>query len=152
MLEWRYFFDVNLTLLACLCSNIGTRAKIDALRSAISMHAPALPKGLCKRADKILLEIAALSSEWRNTLAHGFPADIEFEKGTFEWHWARQSARRQLDFSILEMDPAHWRDATKQVKSAGKKWCSAYQAIWHKLAKLTPAERDKLYSPEIRYR
>lgn len=146
------FFDSELELMACITSNMGTKAKIDSLRSAISMHESALPQNLCKRADKLLLEIGNLASDWRNLVAHGFPSDIQSEKGQESvWHWSRQSARKGLQFSALEMKAHRWRAATTQVKGATAKWCKTYQAMWNRLAKLSPEERAYLsHIPHIR--
>lgn len=144
-------FDISTMLSLCISSNMGTKAKIDSLRSGISMHGEFLSQALMKRADKTLLKITSLSNEWRNTLAHGFPIDLPDDANKYAWHWGRQSARKQLDMTAMEMNPRRWRAATRDVKAVTKDWCRDYQRIWHVLAELTPEQRD-LWAPPIKYR
>jgi len=64
-------FHTDPTLAVCLYANLGTKAKIDILQSALALQEQPIGEGRTYRARKVLQNIAALSDEARLTTAHG---------------------------------------------------------------------------------
>ena len=131
---------IDATLVLTITANLGTKAKIDMLHSAVSMSEDILDPTLVDRAHKILDVIADLAGKHRNTLAHG--TILQLPSG---WRWSRTSARRALDYRVYAGPVARWRKATSKVQAATREWCSVYQEIWRTLDRTPREERDDTY-------
>lgn len=64
-------FHTDPTLAICLYANLGTKAKIDTLQSAIALQEDAIGTASAARARRVLQRIAELSDHARLTTAHG---------------------------------------------------------------------------------
>jgi len=64
-------FRVNPTLCGCVTANLGTKAKLDILSSALSMLEEPLGSDLVTAGHKIVEDTRYYSAMARNTLAHG---------------------------------------------------------------------------------
>ena len=90
-------FRVNPTLCGCVTANLGTKAKLDILSSALSMLEEPLGSDLVTAGHKIVEDTRYYSAMARNTLAHGQPSFFAAHKeDAKEWVILRYSARKKL--------------------------------------------------------
>ena len=102
-------FRIDPTLSMCLTANLGTKGKVDCLRSALSMITGVLPPETVKELDECLVLTSELSDVYRNFLAHGQPAVFASPRKQ-EWIWTRWAARKELQLTIMQNEDAeHWR-------------------------------------------
>ena len=137
---------IDATLSLCITANLGTKGKIDLLRSAVSMSHEMLDDELVKDAHSALAEISTLSGEFRNSLIHGAPFCLASDKEGHEWRWGRTSARTFMDFRSAPYTAERWQEATAKVKTTTKKWCRIWQIIWHEIAAIPRDKRDWHYA------
>ena len=64
-------FRIDPTLGLCVTANLGSKAKVDMLLSAIYMYAEALDEDEVDEAHALLRQVANLAGQFRNSLAHG---------------------------------------------------------------------------------
>ena len=101
-------FNVNPTLATCITANLGTKVKIDMLRSGFSMLKACLGDALAEEAIDTLNEIEKLTGAARTPVAHGQPLVFTDEEGS-GWVWARQQARAAAKLSVYDEPEEHWR-------------------------------------------
>jgi hypothetical protein len=106
-------FRTDPTLAICITANLGTKAKVEIIQSALTMLSPLLPDEKVADLHETLDMVLEFSSKYRNMLAHGRPvlhADDDDNKKTV-WRWARFAARRQVSiiFPDAESDEEFWR-------------------------------------------
>lgn len=142
-------FGIDATLGLCITANLGSKAKVEMLQSAVSMCAEAFNEDEFNEAHTLLCQIANLAGQFRNSLAHGQPT-LWDDKGETAWKWTRVSARQMLDVSTFPMLAERWDHAEREVKETTAKWCHVYQTMWHKLDAMSPDELDALYRHEER--
>ena len=105
------FLDLHGPLALCVTANLGTKGKLDLLRSACTEFYCNYDCDAMDRVHAILNRIADLSGRVRNTAAHGQPivlraiGDIEER-----WTWARYSARKEVKANYANFgDAEFWR-------------------------------------------
>ena len=133
---------IDATLALTISANLGTKAKVDILHSAISMSRDLVDEPLRERAHTALNVISNLSGRHRNALAHGQALHNPEEKG---WRWHRVSARKELDVTLFSAPATRWVRAATEVRKATREWCTAYQAIWIALEAVPREKRDDAY-------
>jgi len=137
------FLHVDTTLSLCITANLGTMAKIDMLKAAISMQEGAFEDSTVDEAHGILNHISMLATRFRNTLAHGQPTLWLDDEGDV-WSWTRTSARKQLDVRRMPLLAERWEEAEREVKEVTSEWCQLYQDVWHVFHKLNSEDIEKL--------
>jgi hypothetical protein len=147
--ETLFFIDPHLS--DCITANLGTKAKIDMLKSGIGMHEDLLEPGTIKAARDALTLAGTLSGRYRNTLAHGQPTIVVEEPGVLErpsgpWHWARTTAREYLESIGGPMTAKAWHSASNEVVGVVQQWHEALQAIRRELELIDPQVRANSYS------
>lgn len=104
-------FRIDPTQSLCLTANLGTKAKIDSLRSALAMISSVLEPELVKELDDSLKITQELADKYRNFLAHGQPQQFRGEEFG-EWVWTKWTARKELSAKLAPEDFGdHWRIA-----------------------------------------
>jgi hypothetical protein len=116
-------FRVDPTLANCLYTNLGTKAKLDILMSAIDALSLLLGKARAKSAHKVLADVVTLNDKARNTLAHArllpFFDDV-LQKPV--WRLIRYSARKEHFWISHPNEVRHWKRLTKAVYSKADVW------------------------------
>jgi len=137
-ISFNVLFRIDPTLAACIPANLGTKAKIDVLASAITGVSLFLGGTLTKSSHAVLERVRALSERARNTLAH---AQMEYLKDAQTqkrgWRLVRNVARKQYSMITHPTTPAYWRRMTKAVYAVVKAWRAKLNACYRILRKLT---------------
>jgi len=146
-------FRVNATLAACIYANLGTKAKVDMLTSAISMLAPLLGERLTTRSHNLLGTVSDWSNV-RNTLAHGqpiqFPTDVPVRDKSAGWVLTRQSARLRYDVVWHIVNPRRWRLRSEAVQRLAVDWRAATLKLYQRLYEVSDDELDAVCGFDIR--
>lgn len=93
-------FRIDPTLSLCISANLGTKAKIEMLQSALTMLSPILPLDQLSTIQECLKQALAYSTKHRNFIAHGRPIFTTPVNGEISWSWGRFAARKQLTMFI----------------------------------------------------
>lgn len=129
--SFNVLFRVDPTLSSCITANVGTKAKIDILASAVGGLSLFLGSRLTKSSHAVLERVRALSEKARNTLAH---AQMEYLKDTQTqkpgWRLVRNVARKQYSMVTHPTTAEHWRRMTKAVYAAVKAWRAKLNACY----------------------
>lgn len=107
-------FKTDETLSHCISANLGTKAKTDILKSAVTMLRVPLSARLVRASHSRLNQVDALSAKYRNWLAHGRPFTFEKDGDRF-WQWARLTARKELVMVHMGGDHEFWVAAYDEV-------------------------------------
>lgn len=143
-------FHTDPTLACCLYANLGTRAKLDTLKSAISMLASALGGNLITRAHGILNVVGDLNDVARNTLAHGQVQPF-FDESTsvLGWELVRQVARKSHKMVIHPGSPRYWGRRKREVVAIATRWRKCVAAIYRKMKALTLDDLDEICTTRL---
>ena len=136
-------FNLDPTLSLCIASNLGTKAKLDIIRSAASMLEPALGELLKNKIHDLANAISDHSGKNRNTLAHGQPSYYGVE-GQQDWRWTRISAREKLKATVYPTDPDHWLNESKEVLEIARKLREAEREAEKVISALTADDLDRI--------
>lgn len=143
-------FHTDPTLACCLYANLGTRAKLDTLRSAISMLAPVLGPRLGERAHKVLVNIGELNDIARNTLAHGqVQPFFDHETNELNWELIRHVARKTYKMVIHPGTPRYWRRRKREVTAIAMRWRKCVAAFYKKMKPLTLDDLDGICTTHL---
>jgi hypothetical protein len=134
-------FRVNPTLSTCITANLGTRTKIDMLRSGLSMLKPCLGDALVEEAIDTLSEIAKLTGAARTPVAHGQPIVFDDEDGG-GWFWVRQQARVTAKMSVYDKPEEHWRYQGAVIMLYAEGWSKLVSTIYITIKDLMPQQID----------
>ena len=138
-------FRVNPTLCGCITANLGTKAKLDILSSALSMLEEPLGSDLVTAGHEIIEDTRYYSAMARNTLAHGQPYFFaEHEEDAKEWVILRYSARKKLNASTYPMTSDHWDYIAKEIKNLAAHWRDMSVTIHEKLSPLNPEDFNRV--------
>jgi hypothetical protein len=121
-------FHTDPTLAMCLYANLQAKQKIDILSSAVTMSSEALGKRLTTTAHAILRRASVLSSEARNTVAHGqLRAFRETEDDRPTWQLVRHFGRKKATIVIHPGQSQHWAQQGKTTLLLAQRWrtCAA---------------------------
>jgi hypothetical protein len=143
-------FHTDPTLASCVYANLGTRAKIDMLLSAIDMMSSKLGKGLTESAQSTLGLISVLSDKARNTLAHGQPLFLGETAKDARWEIARQAARNSHRIVVHPRNPRYWDTQSKIALRLAQRWRTCTAKIYRKIGHLTLAELEAICKTQIR--
>ena len=137
-------FNLDPTLSLCITSNLGTKSKLDIIRSAASMLEPALGETLNNEIHDLANATSDHSGKNRNVRAHGQPAAYAIEEGPREWRWTRTSAREKLKATIYPRDPDHWLNESKEVIGIARKLREAEREAEKVISALTADDLDRM--------
>lgn len=138
-------FHTDPTLACCIYANLGTKAKLDMLASAITMHEEVLGPRLTKRAHSTIEEIRDLSERARNTIAHGQVTMFYKEKpGKIAWELVRQVARKSHAMVIYPGNALHWGRQEKKTLKLAQKWRIIVRDVYLKTGHMTLADLDRV--------
>lgn len=142
-------FHTDPTLAVCLYANLGTKAKIDILQSAIALQEKPIGNGRASRARKVLQKIAALSDEARLTTAHGQVWYYEIEgKSGHRWEWVRHIARSKPKITVHPSTSRYWNAQANYARKLAAHWRQLVTEIYSKLQHLTLADLQKICAIE----
>ena len=144
-------FHTDPTLGACLYANLGTAAKIDILRSAVTMLSSKLGKQLTARATATLKVAADLSASARNTIAHGQvvafgAAETEFGR----WQLVRHSARAAHTITVYPGGTRYWKTQEDITLRIAQRWRTCTALIHRKMDGLTLADLRQICSTQLK--
>jgi len=105
-------FRTDPTHATCITANLGSKAKVDMLRSGINMIAALLPPDLVEELNDSLVLVGELSGTYRNLLAHGQPWAVSEGGEKTYWQWVRVSARKEVNVISPDINEDFWRIAT----------------------------------------
>jgi hypothetical protein len=134
-------FGVNPTLATCITANLGTRSKVDMLRSGVSMLKACLGETLTDEALSTLGEIEKLTGAARTPVAHGQPLVFDDEDGG-GWYWVRAQARTAAKLTVYNEPEKHWHYQGVLVMMYAESWGGLVGRIHATNKKLTPTEID----------
>lgn len=115
-------------LALCVTANLGTMAKLDILRSAVSMYQPLLSERTAKAATKVLNTIADLTGKIRTPIAHGQPWQFSNEPDD-QWHWLRFQSRGSLKAWKYSYDENDFNDSIQELECATLAWHRSARSI-----------------------
>lgn len=141
-------FHTDPTLASCLYANLGTKAKIDMLQSAIDMQRAALER-LAEESQSILSEISTLSDRARTTLAHGQPLVLGGSPIVPRWEIIRHVARTQHKIVIHPRNARYWETQAKIALRLAGIWRKKVAKIHVKIGHLTGSELEALCKTRI---
>jgi hypothetical protein len=119
-------FRIDPTLATCITANLGTKAKVEMLQSALTMISPVLPAERVTDLHETLEMTLEFSSRYRNMLAHGGPFfEVNEEAKETTWRWARYAARKQVSIIF----PNHGGNS-KMPESDSDFWAMAGGLLW----------------------
>lgn len=144
-------FHTDATLAVCLYANLGTKAKVDTLQSAITMQAVPLGKSLVKATHQILRQIGELSDTARNTIAHGqLKYFRDEETGKYTWELVRHNARKSAAIIIHPGNFRFWLSQKKRALALAQRWRRSVQRMHNKLVRLNMADLEKICLAQLR--
>jgi hypothetical protein len=144
-------FHTDPTLACCLYANLGTKAKLDTLKSAVSMLTPALGDNLANRAHNLLQTVSDLSDVARNTLAHGqVHPFLNEQTNKIVWELIRHSARKSHAMVIHPGTQRYWGKQQRAVVEIARRWRRCVAAIYRKTKSLTLNDLDRICLTQIR--
>jgi hypothetical protein len=143
-------FRTDPTLAMCLCANLGTKPKIEALKSAIVLQAKLIGNGRAQRAIKVLFRIEDMSGRVRLITAHGQvqPFLLGGEKG-LRWELVRQVARGKPKITVHPATARYWNAQAKRAPDLGAWWRQYVAEIHSKIGSLSPSELADICEIEI---
>lgn len=116
-------FHTDPGLAFCIYANLGTKAKIDMLQSAISLQEEAIGKGLSKNAHSTLKRIGEMSSEVRLVTAHGQAAAYMLDgKGPTRYELVRHIARTKPKITVHSTNVPYWRGQANRARTLAAAW------------------------------
>jgi hypothetical protein len=131
-------FRTDPTLACCLYANLGTKAKLDILRSAIGMLAQPLGPALTTRSHDILQSVSNLSDIARNTLAHGqVHSFFDETSNTLMWELIRHVARKSHSMVIHPGTARYWGTQQRAVVTLARRWRKCVGAMYLKTKSLS---------------
>ena len=148
-LAFPVLFRTDPTLACCIYANLGTKAKLDIIGSAISMLKPLLKDSVEKRANELIAQIRDLSGKARNALAHGQPCTFTFADETV-WVLTRLAARNSLDVALHPMTTRHWQAHTSETLRCARQWHNVVNKILAALCKVSSDEIEQICIFEAR--
>lgn len=130
-------FHTDPTLASCLYANLGTKAKIDMLLSAVDMVSIQLGERLTASAQSTLGQISALSDKARTTLAHGQPMFFGEVAKASRWEIARHIARASHKIVIHPRNSRYWAAQAKIALRLAQRWRTCVAKVHGKMGHLT---------------
>lgn len=143
-------FHTNPTLACCIYSNLGTRAKLEMLASAITMQESAIGARLTTRAHRTIEAIQDLSDRARNTIAHGQVELFNLGNDKFTWELVRHVARKSHAMVIYPGNAYHWTNQEKKALRLAQKWRVIVRDLYRKLGVLTPDDLDQICTTQTK--
>lgn len=144
-------FHTDPTLACCIYANLGTKAKLDMLSSAVSMHEKVLGRSFVRSCHKILSRISDLSDRARNTLAHGQVHPFVDElTGKFVYELIRHVARKSHAMVVHPGTSKYWKRQDRMVVSLARAWRKKTARIHRKTKSLTAQELDEICVTHLR--
>ncbi len=141
-------FHANPTLASCIYANLGTKAKIDMLLSAVDMQRGKLNR-LAEEAQKLLAEISTLSDRARTTLAHGQPLVFGGAPLAPRWEMVRLVARASHKIVIHPRNARYWETQSNIALRLAQRWRKKTAKIHVKVGHLMAAELETLCKTQI---
>jgi hypothetical protein len=116
-------FQTEATLAVCLYANLGTKAKLDIINSAVTMLSGPLGTRLTDTAHAILKRISDLNDKARNTIAHGQLKLFRDEvSGKHSWELVRHAARKSAAITIYPGNSRYWGTQESIALKLAQKW------------------------------
>lgn len=135
-------FKTDPTLSICISANLGVKAKIDILASAVTMLREAIAKKDVEEAHTMLREMGDLSAKYRNLLAHGRPMiPGDHEDG---WQWVRFTARNELVMIQAGTDEEFWETAIEETENLRHRMFRLRNRLHKTLSHLTLEDYDRI--------
>mgnify|MGYP001564243718 CR=1 FL=1 len=145
--------DVHGPLALCVSANLGTKSKLDILRSAFFTFYCDHDCDAMDHIHALLDKIGDLSGRVRNTAAHGQPVfhPALGDNHPERWTWARYSARKTLNGRYDDFgDTAFWNAQTEAVREIIVEFVRACDAASEYVLSLTPKTRVSLFGHSAR--
>jgi hypothetical protein len=137
-------FHTDATLAMCLYANLGTKAKIDILQSAITMQEEPIGVGRAARARQVLQRIAGLSDQARLPTAHGQVQAYRIEEKGKDWILVRQIARSKPKITVHPSTSRHWKAQANQARKLAAWWRQYVAEIHSRIGHLTLSDLEKI--------
>jgi hypothetical protein len=144
-------FRTDATLAICLYANLGTKAKLDIIASAVTMLSTQLGKQLTETAHVTLRRISDLSDKARNTIAHGQLKYFRDEvSGRYSWELVRHVARKSPAIVIHPGNSRYWGTQEAIALRLAQRWRTCVAKMHGKLGHLGLDDLERICLAQIR--
>jgi hypothetical protein len=137
----------------CLAANMGTMAKVDALRSGVGMYKPLISSRLIDAAIKELNAVARLTGDIRTPIAHGQPWRFsekscptngcdKSDNGGDCWHWLSFRSRSTHSAFLHLYEEADFNETITELDRVTLAWHRSAQAIGRAVRRLSDRDLD----------
>jgi hypothetical protein len=149
--SFHVLFHTDPTLASCIYANLGTKAKLDILSSAISMLATRLGPRLARGAHSRIDKVRDLSDKARNTLAHGqIHVFADLAAGTQHWEIVRHVARKSHSIVIHPQNPGYWETQARIALRLAQQWRTLVAKMNRKIGEPTLKDLRQICSTPMR--
>lgn len=131
-------YRLDPTFSLTITANLGTKAKIEMLRSAFDLLRDPLGSDFVRDADGLFVEVSDLSTGTRNVIAHGRMYDFDGQ----ETRSFRFSARKRLEMTWYEIDPDFLKGQSDYAKELALALRQMIPHVVEVVRDLTPEEFD----------
>jgi hypothetical protein len=143
-IAFHVLFHTDPTLAMCIYANLGTKAKIEILQSAISLQEEPIGSGLAKHAKRTLTRIADMSDKARLVTAHGKAfAYLLNGRGQNRYELVRQVARARPKITVHPATGRYWTGQANYARELAARWRYYVARIYAMIGDLSLEELEK---------